>query len=102
MVQLSPSVLTGAAVAATAVVGGIGAATVTPWYRELDKPAWQPPGAVVGPVWPGVYAALAASTADLTRRSWAVDRPAGLALLPYCAWTAFAAALTAAIARRNG
>jgi tryptophan-rich sensory protein len=46
-------------------------------------------------------ALLAASTADLARRSWALDRPAGAALVPYAAWTSFAAALTAAIARRN-
>ena len=44
---------------------------------------------------------LAVSTADLARRSWAVDRRAGAALVPYVAWTSFAAALTAAIARRN-
>ena len=44
---------------------------------------------------------LAASTADLARRSWVLDRRAGAALVPYVAWTAFAAALTAAIARRN-
>ena len=44
---------------------------------------------------------LAASTADLARRSWVLDRRAGAALVPYVAWTAFAAALTTAIARRN-
>jgi tryptophan-rich sensory protein len=46
-------------------------------------------------------ALLAASTVDLARRSWALDRPAGTALVPYAAWTSFAAALTASIARRN-
>ncbi len=155
MRRRSPYLLTGSAVAATAVLGGIGTATGTRWYAELEKPAWQPPGAVFGPVWTVLYAALAvaagrvldrtdgtvrrgyrraflgnlaanagwtwlffrarrpgpaaleagllaASTADLTRRSWSVDRPAGAALLPYCAWTAFATALTSAIARRNG
>ena len=44
---------------------------------------------------------LAASTADLARRSWAVDRRAGAALVPYAVWTSFAAALSGAIARRN-
>ncbi len=44
---------------------------------------------------------LAASTADLARRSWAVDRRAGAALVPYAAWTSFAAALSGAITRRN-
>ncbi len=44
---------------------------------------------------------LAVSTADLARRSRVLDRRAGAALVPYVAWTPFAAALTAAIARRN-
>ena len=124
------------------------------WYRALDKPTWQPPGAVFGPVWTTLYAliafaggrtlsrtdgaersgylgafganlalntawswiffrahrplpaaveavVLAGSSADLARRSWARDRAAGVALLPYAAWTAFAAVLSGAIARRN-
>jgi tryptophan-rich sensory protein len=150
----SPYALPAAAVAATAVLGGIGTATGSDWYRSLDKPPWQPPGAVFGPVWTALYAltavaggrvlartgdaergayvraytvnlalntawtwiffrarrplpaaveavVLAASTADLARRSWARDRVAGTALLPYAVWTAFAGALTTAIARRN-
>jgi translocator protein len=145
-----------AAVAATAVAGSLGTAPGNRWYRRLDKPPWQPPGAVFGPVWTTLYvllaragtrslraappggpahrgyvrayavnlvlnaawswlffraerprlatveaAALAVSTADLTRRSWQRDRVAGAELLPYAGWTAFAAVLTADIARRN-
>jgi len=45
--------------------------------------------------------ALNVSNADLVRRAWRADRAAGLALLPYAAWTGFATALTAAIAHRN-
>jgi|SRR4051794_23687848 benzodiazapine receptor len=47
-------------------------------------------------------ALLAISTADLARRSARIDRTAGLALLPYAAWTAFATALSTEIARRDG
>ncbi|RBY76090.1 tryptophan-rich sensory protein [Geodermatophilus sp. TF02-6] len=153
MTHRSPYVLTSAAVTATAVVGGVGTAVGSRWYRQLDKPAWQPPGAVFGPVWTTLYALLAlaggralsvpgpgsdrylraflanlvlnagwswlffrarrpalataeavllaASTADLARRSWARDRWSGAALLPYAAWTSFAAVLSATIARRN-
>ena len=46
-------------------------------------------------------AVLVASTVDLVRRAAAVSRPAAAALVPYAAWTAFATALSAAIARRN-
>jgi translocator protein len=46
-------------------------------------------------------AVLAASTVDLARRTWRLDRPGGAALLPYAGWVAFATALTAGIARRN-
>ncbi len=43
--------------------------------------------------------ALAGSTVDLLRRSARVDMEKGAALAPYAAWTGFAAALTARIAR---
>ena len=46
-------------------------------------------------------AVLALSSADLARRAYAVDRRAGLALVPYAAWTAFATVLSAAVARLN-
>ncbi|MGY1622538.1 TspO/MBR family protein [Geodermatophilus sp. SYSU D00965] len=46
-------------------------------------------------------AVLTASTADLVRRAATVSGPAAAALAPYAAWTAFATALTTAIARRN-
>jgi tryptophan-rich sensory protein len=44
---------------------------------------------------------LAASTADLVRRARPVSRPAAAVLAPYAVWTAFATALSWAIARRN-
>ena len=46
-------------------------------------------------------AVLAASSADLVRRAAPVSRPAAAVLAPYAAWTTFATALSAAIARRN-
>lgn len=46
-------------------------------------------------------AVLALSSADLVRRALPVSRPAAGALVPYAAWTAFATALSGAIARRN-
>jgi benzodiazapine receptor len=148
--------LTGTAVALTAAVGGAGTDVSSRWFRTLDKPRWQPPGALFPVVWTTLYALLAgsgarslhrleqageperrflgayaanlvlnagwtwsffrakqpklalaevlvleASTVDLARRSWQVDRGAGIALLPYAAWTTFATVLTAVLARRN-
>lgn len=46
-------------------------------------------------------AVLTASTVDLVRRAAPVSGPAATVLAPYAAWTAFATALTVAIARRN-
>ena len=46
-------------------------------------------------------AVLTASTVDLVRRAAPVSRTAAVVLTPYAAWTAFATALTVAIARRN-
>jgi tryptophan-rich sensory protein len=46
-------------------------------------------------------AVLTASTVDLVRRAGRVSPGAAAVLVPYAAWTAFATALTVAIARRN-
>jgi tryptophan-rich sensory protein len=144
-----------AAVGATA---GLGALATTPaldsrWYRGLQKPRWQPPGPVFGPVWSVIYALIATSmliarsrdgagqrplfilfgtnlalnvlwtliffrghsplaagveivilegtTVALVVRTWPISRLAGLLLVPYALWIAFAAALTWAIWARN-
>lgn len=54
------------------------------------------------PRWAAVEAALlTASAADLLARTARASPGAGVALAPYVAWSAFATALSAAIARRN-
>ena len=50
-----------AAVIAVAVVGGLATDTSSDWYQALDRPAWQPPGAVFGPVWTILYVLIAVS-----------------------------------------
>ncbi|MCO1659947.1 tryptophan-rich sensory protein [Pseudonocardia sp. S2-4] len=37
----------------------------------------------------------------MTRRTYRLDRAAGIALPPYAGWTSFATALSTEIARRN-
>ena len=48
--------------AATAASGGWLSAPGRGWYRQLDKPPWQPPGWLFGPVWT-VLCGLAATSA---------------------------------------
>ncbi len=50
------------AVIAVAAVGGLSTDTTSTWYEQLDRPAFQPPGAVFGPVWTVLYIALGLST----------------------------------------
>lgn len=50
-----------AAVAAVALVGGLATDTSSTWYTTLDRPSWQPPGAVFGPVWTVLYVLIAIS-----------------------------------------
>lgn len=53
-------IITGTVVAISGL-GGLGVDTNSAWYRDLELPSWQPPGAVFGPVWTVLYALLARS-----------------------------------------
>lgn len=152
---LSAAVSVGLALAVGAVGGLATASSVTSWYPGLEKPAFNPPNAVFGPVWTMLYVlmALAAwrvwragATGRLRRTAlilygvqlalnlgWSllffglrqpglalgeivvlfaallatgvaffrVDRPAGLMMIPYGAWVAFATVLNFEIWRLN-
>jgi tryptophan-rich sensory protein len=52
-----------AAVTATAALGALPTtrAVRSDWYRNLNKPSWQPPDAAFGPVWTVLYALIATS-----------------------------------------
>ncbi len=75
---------------------GIGAAATTPvlssrWYRRLNKPSWQPPGPVFGPVWSVIYTLIAASMLVARGRGGEQQRPLfvlfGTNLALNLAWT---------------
>ena len=62
----------GAAVALTAAVGGrFTALGIGPWYDGLAKPAWTPPGSVIG-----------GTTTSLPASSWRAPRAANTAVVP--------------------
>lgn len=54
--------------------GGLGAIATTPeidgWYKTIEKPSWNPPGYVFGPVWTMLYVMMAVA-------AWLVWKPAG-------------------------
>jgi tryptophan-rich sensory protein len=49
-----------------AVLGGL-STDIGPWYADLNKPAWQPPDFLFGPVWTLIYALCALSAAEAWR-----------------------------------
>lgn len=68
----------------TAIAAAIGArATIRGkglWYRLLRKPSYNPPDWVFGPVWTGLYTAMALSAWRLVRRPSSVARNVALGL----------------------
>jgi len=51
-----------AIIAVYAIVSGRWVATDADWYRSLPRPAWQPPSAVFGIIWPYNFAMLIVAT----------------------------------------
>lgn len=98
--KVSPLLLrTSAAVAATAVIGSLGTDVQSRWYRQLDKPTWQPPGAAFGPAWTTLYGLMALASARTLdrveepeeRRAFAAAFGANLVLNAGWTWLFFKA-----------
>ena len=62
MSRIAVGILGTALIAIYAIGSGRLVATDTQWYRSLSKPAWQPPGIVVGLIWPYNFAMLIVAT----------------------------------------
>jgi translocator protein len=60
------------------------------WYAGLDKPAWNPPGWLFGPVWTVLYAAMGVSAWLV----WRCGRDSRSALAPFFVQLALNAAWT--------
>lgn len=80
----------------------VGVPVLTPWLASHWVGLITPVEAVRRPALAAIEAGvLAASSADLVRRASAAGGRTRWTLVPYAAWTGFAAVLSTAIARRN-
>src|ERR1700712_2263773 len=64
LVKARTLLMTGVAVASTALTGGLATDPNSAYYRGLKQPSWQPAPPVYGLVWTPLYADLAVTTAQ--------------------------------------
>ena len=57
---------------AAAIGGAATTSSVTGWYTEINKPSWNPPGWIFGPVWSVLYLKMGVS-AWLVRKSTTIE-----------------------------
>jgi tryptophan-rich sensory protein len=63
------------AVTVSAALGGLAtSAGVQTWYTALDRPPWNPPNWVFGPIWTTLYLAMTVAAWDIARGRWAQVR----------------------------
>ena len=64
-----------------AAIGSIATArSVQTWYRGIEKPTWNPPDWIFGPVWTTLYVLMAIAAWRVTESSNSPARTAGLGL----------------------
>ena len=71
---MRPVLLTSALTAAAALVGSLGTKPDSPWYRAVDKPAWEPPGIAFPLVWTPLYGTIAWATGRAIEAAPEADR----------------------------
>jgi benzodiazapine receptor len=85
-----------AALIAPFAVGALGsvptARSIPTWYRTLEKPSWNPPNGVFGPVWTSLYALMGIALVLVRRQPTTPSRDAaeavfGLQLALNLAWS---------------
>ena len=74
------AVLVASCLAIGAVGGIVTASSVDTWYPGLNKPAWNPPDSVFGPVWTLLYLMMAVAAWLVWRRRGAADVRAAMTL----------------------
>jgi len=59
------------------VIGGLGGwittGSLTDWYSGLQKPSWNPPSAVFGPVWSFLYLLMGIALWRIMRMGWGTE-----------------------------
>jgi tryptophan-rich sensory protein len=59
------------------VIGGLGGwittGSLTDWYTGLQKPSWNPPSAVFGPVWSFLYLLMGIALWRIMRMGWGTE-----------------------------
>lgn len=79
--DLPVAVVSLVAVTAVAALGGFATSGAIPtWYAGLQKPAFNPPNAVFGPVWTLLYLLMAYAAWEVWRRSGGATRRRAMAL----------------------
>ena len=66
--RTTPVLVAAAAALAVAILGAT-ATDIGPWYYALNKPSWQPPDWLFGPVWTLIYALAALAAVIAWRRA---------------------------------
>lgn len=78
---MTPYLVAGGIAVVVALLGAL-ATDIGPWYRNLRKPAWQPPDWLFGPAWTSIFTLIAIGAGLAWNRAEPGER-LPLVLLPF-------------------